>query len=711
VSGSTFKGNTATTVSGNSLSGDGGAIDSADASGLGTLTVSSSTFTDNSALGDHGEGGAIDSASHSGTGTLTVTGSTFSGDSAGHDGGAIDNGQDGASTLTVTDATFSNDSASHSGGAIANGAGEPAQQSTAVVRDATFTDDTAGQEGAGGAIDNGGNGLGSLVVSGSTFSGDQATGTDGSGGAIANGTNTGIGTLTVTTSTFVDDAAPGSDGTGGAIASTTASSGTTTFVAASTFTGDSAGADGDVIAAGSQTTTTVAADVFAGSCDQAGTWTDDGYGVGTTSSCFATPVPSTDRVDSALASQLGALASNGGPTQTIALEPGNPAIGLIPDSTPPVTVSEADGTPLTLCPTTDQRGVQSTSGQPCDAGAVQLVASSAPPSSSSPAPSPSTTPPSAPAGAVDASSASSSTESGTASATSTGITVTATGIGGITVSQYTSDPVAPATFAASGAYFDIRVSSGNSFTSIAVDDCTLSGGTTISWFDPSAGTSGAWQPVSGQSTTAGPPPCVTFTITTTSSPSLSQLTGTVFGVGTAPTVTAIDPTSGPASGGTTVTVSGTDLTGATAVDFGTEAAQRFTVVSPDQITALSPAGSGTVDVTVTTASGTSPVTSADQFTYTPTVVKAAVSTQGYWEVTSGGDVYSFGDAAFYGSAGDIHLDQPIVGMVATPNGGGYWLVAKDGGIFAYGDASFDGSLPGLPTTDQPGLPVVGMAAS
>ena len=42
-----------------------------------------------------------------------------------------------------------------------------------------------------------------------------------------------------------------------------------------------------------------------------------------------------------------------------------------------------------------------------------------------------------------------------------------------------------------------------------------------------------------------------------------------------------------------------------------------------------------------------------------------------------------GDAAFYGSTGAIHLNQPVVGMSATPDGKGYWLVASDGGIFTY----------------------------
>jgi hypothetical protein len=45
-------------------------------------------------------------------------------------------------------------------------------------------------------------------------------------------------------------------------------------------------------------------------------------------------------------------------------------------------------------------------------------------------------------------------------------------------------------------------------------------------------------------------------------------------------------------------------------------------------------------------------------------------------------------------------------MAATPDGKGYWLVASDGGIFAYGDAGFSGSAGSLHLNQ----PVVGMAA-
>jgi hypothetical protein len=83
----------------------------------------------------------------------------------------------------------------------------------------------------------------------------------------------------------------------------------------------------------------------------------------------------------------------------------------------------------------------------------------------------------------------------------------------------------------------------------------------------------------------------------------------------APVVTGISPTSGPTTGGTKVTITGTGFSGATAVKFGTTAAASYTVDSATQITAVSPAGSGTVDVRVTNATGTSATSTADRFTY------------------------------------------------------------------------------------------------
>ena len=82
-----------------------------------------------------------------------------------------------------------------------------------------------------------------------------------------------------------------------------------------------------------------------------------------------------------------------------------------------------------------------------------------------------------------------------------------------------------------------------------------------------------------------------------------------------PTVTGVSPASGLAAGGTAVTVTGTNLSGVTAVKFGATAATRFTVTSDTSISATSPAGSGSVDVTADAPGGNSVRSNGDEFTY------------------------------------------------------------------------------------------------
>ncbi|MHB1891663.1 MAG: IPT/TIG domain-containing protein, partial [Acidimicrobiales bacterium] len=83
-----------------------------------------------------------------------------------------------------------------------------------------------------------------------------------------------------------------------------------------------------------------------------------------------------------------------------------------------------------------------------------------------------------------------------------------------------------------------------------------------------------------------------------------------------PVVTGISPSSGPTSGGTVVTITGTNLDGATVVDFGPNEASNITVVSSTEIQVTAPPGSaGTVDITVVTPGGTSSASSADRYTY------------------------------------------------------------------------------------------------
>jgi len=92
---------------------------------------------------------------------------------------------------------------------------------------------------------------------------------------------------------------------------------------------------------------------------------------------------------------------------------------------------------------------------------------------------------------------------------------------------------------------------------------------------------------------------------------------TVTGVTPAPTVSGVSPTSGSTAGGNTVTITGTNLTGATAVDFGGTAATGLTNNTATSIQVTAPAhASGTVDVHVTTGGGTSVTNSpADNYTY------------------------------------------------------------------------------------------------
>ncbi|MEI9901090.1 MAG: IPT/TIG domain-containing protein [Hyphomicrobium sp.] len=92
----------------------------------------------------------------------------------------------------------------------------------------------------------------------------------------------------------------------------------------------------------------------------------------------------------------------------------------------------------------------------------------------------------------------------------------------------------------------------------------------------------------------------------------------------APTVTGVSPNIGPIAGGTPVTITGTNFTGATNVTFGGSAATGVTVVNDTTITAVTPAHSaGLVDVYVTTPDGTGTGTNAYTFLGAPTVLSVS----------------------------------------------------------------------------------------
>ena len=99
-----------------------------------------------------------------------------------------------------------------------------------------------------------------------------------------------------------------------------------------------------------------------------------------------------------------------------------------------------------------------------------------------------------------------------------------------------------------------------------------------------------------------------------------RITGTAI---TAPSISALSPARGTTGGGTSVTITGTGFTGATAVTFAGVAATSFTVDSATQITAVTPAGAsaGDVDVAVTTGGGTTALASGFRYEV-PTPVAA-----------------------------------------------------------------------------------------
>ena len=133
-----------------------------------------------------------------------------------------------------------------------------------------------------------------------------------------------------------------------------------------------------------------------------------------------------------------------------------------------------------------------------------------------------------------------------------------------------------------------------------------------------------------------------------------------------PAISSVIPGQGPLSGGTAVTVHGSDLHGATAVHFGNSLGTSITGNTDAQLTVTSPAGSGTVDVTVTTPDGTSAVSSADQFAYVanPTpIVSSAVPNQG---TTLGGTLVTINGSDLTGATA-VHFGIALGSGITVVN--------------------------------------------
>jgi hypothetical protein len=262
-------------------------------------------------------GGGIDNL-----GTLTITNSTIYNNSAtlglfGHVGGGILNG----GTLTVTDSTIANNSASFGGG-IANGG-------TATVTNCTIDENSVGSGNAGGI---GNSGI--LTLTNSTI----ANNSGGAGGGIDNDGN---GTITVTNCTIAYNSASLVGGGQFSFSGTTTLD--NTIVALNTHGSSASDIEG------------TPSGVVSGAYNLIGTGGSGGLTDGTNGNQVGVAIPG-----------LGPLAFYGGPTKTIDLLPGSPAIGTGSNA---LAIDPSTGLPLN----TDQRGAgfPRISGNSVDIGAYE----------------------------------------------------------------------------------------------------------------------------------------------------------------------------------------------------------------------------------------------------------------------------------------------------------------------------------------------------
>jgi CSLREA domain-containing protein len=295
---------------------------------VGTLSATGSEFSNNSG-GIAGGGGAI---VNSLLGSVSLQDNTFTDNSTPWYGGAINNY---SGTLTVTDCTFSGNSA-EGGGAINAGNDDHTPESNNIrIENSTFSENTATFIAGGGLHVFSGN----AIVNGSTFSNNLAP----EGGGVVNLASA----LQISNSTFYNNTSIESPLGGiynnGSI--------TVKNVTISEKDGGLYNASGGTL----ELQNTILANSITGyDCYNAGTLTNATNNLieANSSGEFAcgTPVSSADPL-------LGPLADNGGPTQTMALRPGSPAIDAGDD---------------TNCPPTDQRGKARPQNAHCDIGAFEL---------------------------------------------------------------------------------------------------------------------------------------------------------------------------------------------------------------------------------------------------------------------------------------------------------------------------------------------------
>ena len=196
----------------------------------------------------------------------------------------------------------------------------------------------------------------------------------------------------------------------------------------------------------------------------------------------------------------------------------------------------------------------------------------------------------------------------------------------------------------------------------------LSGGTVKAWGDNESGQLG-----NGSSTTYDEPVEVDgFTGAT----AISAGDGHTMAIGTAgaiPVVSHIEPNHGSAEGKTPVTITGSNFAEGSTVKFGSTTATSVKFVSETELIATSPAGTGAVAVTVSDAEGTSALSSADKFTYGPTVASISPNRglpTGETSVDINGTEFSSASTVKFGSstAESFKVESPTLITAVSPPG-------------------------------------------
>ena len=161
---------------------------------------------------------------------------------------------------------------------------------------------------------------------------------------------------------------------------------------------------------------------------------------------------------------------------------------------------------------------------------------------------------------------------------------------------------------------------------------------------------------------------------TSSGPWVMQMATFSAVTGPAPTVTSVSPNSGTTTGGTAVTITGTNFAAGATVTFGTTAATNVAVVSGTTITATTPAGSaGAVTVTVTVSGQSGSLTNGFTYIAFPTVTSVSPSSgpvAGGTAVTITGTNFAAGAAVTFGttSATNVVVVNNTTITATTPAG-------------------------------------------